>query len=432
MTRALTVAALGAVAMTVVLAGVRLGIFGPGPIATADDLVPLLIATGCLCVIGLRCELRTGPSPGSRPSVQRSWSRSISLRMPARSASRSVRTRGAGWGSRSASLPCLQSGRQRHTRQLDPAARALGGGGGHRRGRGCVGGRGLGRHEPDRYDFRRRIGAGQPRDGDAIVHRSSPASSRPSACWATSCRRSIGHAIGSRRPMGGLLPAANAPAHGFEHSWTSCLQAEDELAAPRWPNGRAWPGTSTPMWCRDCARHWPRRNEERHRICWRLRSVTCWPTSRPWELSSTRSSSRSAGSSPPRMARRAGPGPIRCHDHVERGRPFSGSGGGATSRDRGRAFRIAALALDNVVRHAPSSNVVVDVDAASAVIDLSVCDDGAGIGGSGARGGTSEWTTGHRRHGHRGRCVRGRGRIAPGRNGVGTCVRFSWHAVADR
>ncbi|HET9666795.1 MAG TPA: hypothetical protein VFP09_08570, partial [Desertimonas sp.] len=53
MTLASTVAALGAVAMTVVLAALRLGILGPTPIAPSDELVPLLIATGCLCGIGL-------------------------------------------------------------------------------------------------------------------------------------------------------------------------------------------------------------------------------------------------------------------------------------------------------------------------------------------------------------------------------------------
>ena len=53
MSRASTVAAIGVVAMTVVLAVLRLGIFGPVAVPPSDGLVPLLIATGCLCVIGL-------------------------------------------------------------------------------------------------------------------------------------------------------------------------------------------------------------------------------------------------------------------------------------------------------------------------------------------------------------------------------------------
>jgi signal transduction histidine kinase len=53
MTRAWTVAALGAIAMTVVLAVLRFGVAGPVSIAPTDDLIPLLFAIGCLCVIGL-------------------------------------------------------------------------------------------------------------------------------------------------------------------------------------------------------------------------------------------------------------------------------------------------------------------------------------------------------------------------------------------
>ena len=96
------------------------------------------------------------------------------------------------------------------------------------------------------------------------------------------------------------------------------------------------------------------------------------------------------------------------------------------------AFRIAALALDNVVRHAPSRNVVVDVDAASAVIDLSVCDDGAGIGEAALAAARASGRRGIADMATEADACGGVVDIAPGRNGVGTCVRFSWHAVADR
>jgi signal transduction histidine kinase len=54
------VAALGAVATTAVLWILRLGVVGPEPTASPDDLVPALIATALLCVAGL--TLRTHSS----------------------------------------------------------------------------------------------------------------------------------------------------------------------------------------------------------------------------------------------------------------------------------------------------------------------------------------------------------------------------------
>ena len=53
MTRAGAVTAVGAAAMTLVLAALRLGAVGPLPSATPYELFPLLIAAAFLCVVGL-------------------------------------------------------------------------------------------------------------------------------------------------------------------------------------------------------------------------------------------------------------------------------------------------------------------------------------------------------------------------------------------
>jgi len=96
------------------------------------------------------------------------------------------------------------------------------------------------------------------------------------------------------------------------------------------------------------------------------------------------------------------------------------------------AFRIAALALDNVVRHAPGHDVVVDVAAASAAVDLSVCDDGAGMGDAALAAARASGRRGIADMATEADACGGVVDVAPGRNGVGTCVRFSWQSLADR
>ena len=53
MTRLARATALGAVAMTIVLACLRLGLVGGKPPTSPYDVIPVLIATGFLCVVGL-------------------------------------------------------------------------------------------------------------------------------------------------------------------------------------------------------------------------------------------------------------------------------------------------------------------------------------------------------------------------------------------
>jgi signal transduction histidine kinase len=96
------------------------------------------------------------------------------------------------------------------------------------------------------------------------------------------------------------------------------------------------------------------------------------------------------------------------------------------------AFRIAALALDNVIRHAPGTNVVVDVGAASEVVDLSICDDGAGISDAALANARASGRRGIVDMAAEADECGGVVDVAPGPRGIGTCVRFSWRSAADR
>jgi signal transduction histidine kinase len=94
------------------------------------------------------------------------------------------------------------------------------------------------------------------------------------------------------------------------------------------------------------------------------------------------------------------------------------------------AFRVAALALDNVVRHAAGRSVVVDVRAEARLVDLSIIDDGPGIADAalvkareGGRRGLADMAAEASESG-------GALQVTEGPAGVGTCVRFAWPAPA--
>ena len=96
------------------------------------------------------------------------------------------------------------------------------------------------------------------------------------------------------------------------------------------------------------------------------------------------------------------------------------------------AFRIAALALDNVARHAPGGTAVVDVRAEPAAVDLSIADDGPGI--------REEALVAAHRSGRRGLAdmaseageCGGILDVGPGPGQAGTRVAFTWRPAGSR
>ena len=110
--------------------------------------------------------------------------------------------------------------------------------------------------------------------------------------------------------------------------------------------------------------------------------------------------------------------------------PPPGAVGDPPSDVAATAFYVAALALGNVVKHAPQSHASLRVRSSADLIDLSVADDGPGI--------TDEAMAAARANGRRGMAdMAGEAAttgavvdVAPGQGGVGTIVTFSWRAVA--
>lgn len=94
------------------------------------------------------------------------------------------------------------------------------------------------------------------------------------------------------------------------------------------------------------------------------------------------------------------------------------------------AFYVAALALGNAVKHAPESSVSMRVRASASEIDLSVTDDGPGI--------TDAAIAAARAHGRRGMAdmsgeagtIGATVEVGPGPGAVGTAVTFRWRASA--
>jgi signal transduction histidine kinase len=110
--------------------------------------------------------------------------------------------------------------------------------------------------------------------------------------------------------------------------------------------------------------------------------------------------------------------------------PPPGPDGDPPSDVAATAFYVAALALGNVVKHAPQSHASVRVRSSSDLIDLSVADDGPGI--------TDEAMAAARANGRRGMAdMAGEAatigavvNVGRGAGGIGTVVTFSWRAAA--
>lgn len=99
------------------------------------------------------------------------------------------------------------------------------------------------------------------------------------------------------------------------------------------------------------------------------------------------------------------------------------------------AFRIAGLALTNVTWHAPGSHAAIAVRADAAAVDMTIRDDGPGV--------TPEAIASAQSAGHRGiadmaaeaAACGGSLDVGPGADGTGTAVTFTWRAAggeADR
>ena len=96
------------------------------------------------------------------------------------------------------------------------------------------------------------------------------------------------------------------------------------------------------------------------------------------------------------------------------------------------AFRVAALALDNVVRHAPGGNVIVDVRADANHVDLAITDDGPGVGEAALARAQAQGRRGLVDMAAEAGESGGSLEVMAGPADVGTCVRFAWPARADR
>lgn len=96
------------------------------------------------------------------------------------------------------------------------------------------------------------------------------------------------------------------------------------------------------------------------------------------------------------------------------------------------AFRVAALALDNVVRHAPGSNVIVNVEANATRVDLAITDHGPGISEAALVAAQSDGRRGLVDMAAEASESGGILQVTAGPAGDGTCVRFAWPTRGDR
>jgi signal transduction histidine kinase len=110
--------------------------------------------------------------------------------------------------------------------------------------------------------------------------------------------------------------------------------------------------------------------------------------------------------------------------------PPAGVLGHAPREIAAAAFRVAGLALDNVVRHAAGSRAEVSVRAEALVVDMAIRDDGPGFG--------PDALAASRRSGRRGLAdMASEGaacgavvEVSQGPGGVGTLVTFAWRGAA--
>jgi signal transduction histidine kinase len=432
-TRALTVAAIGAVAMTVVLAVLRFGIVGPVPMAPSDDLVPLLIATGCLCAIGLaRTAHRTVAWLGT---IGAAFVVTLDLASYARLVRPDVSADVWRWLGIAVSIAALL---------------AIGSAAGY---------------AATRPRLRRRwlaaegiaaVGAVSVVAGWAVTNPTDTTFVAGSALGSLGLvTRSfivITAAFTAIGLVGDVLPAIDRARHRVEvtHGRT----------APRGERAGAWVRAFVDELSPGRRRARRAALAERSRVARDIHADVV-PGLRKALAEAERGAPADllAASLRDVLADVEAVGAVQHPIQLEIGGlvaalewlaervqdrsdvtitlnvvdPTPEAVGEPPPEIGAAAFRIAALALDNVVRHASGSNVAVDIGAASEVVGLSICDDGAGI--------TDAALASARVSGRRGivdmaaeadECG-GVLDVAPGLSGVGTCVRFGWRsAAADR
>ena len=95
------------------------------------------------------------------------------------------------------------------------------------------------------------------------------------------------------------------------------------------------------------------------------------------------------------------------------------------------AFRVADLALDNVVRHAPGSRAVITVRSDARAVEVSVCDDGPGVTDDAVRAARVRGRRGLLDMASEAAACGARVDVGPGQDGAGTCVTFLWRSPAS-
>jgi signal transduction histidine kinase len=430
-TRALTVAAIGVVAMTVVLAVLRLGIFGPVVVPPSDGLVPLLIATGCLCVIGLtRTAHRT---VAWLATIGAAFVVTLDLASYARLVRPEVSQDAWRWLGIAVSISALLA--------VGSAAA----------------------YAATRPRLRRRWLAAE---GIAAVGAVSVV-----AGWAvtnpTDTTFVAGSALGSLGMVtrsfivvtaaftaigliGDVLPAVDRARHRVEvtHGRT----------APRSERAGAWARAFVDEVSPGRRRARRAALAERSRVARDIHADVV-PGLRKALADAERGASADLLATSLRdvLADVEAVGAVQHPIQLEIGGlvaalewlvervqdrsdvtiamnvadPSPEAVGEPPPEIAAAAFRIAALALDNVVRHAPGSTVVVDGHAAASVVDLSICDDGAGISDAALASARASGRRGIADMAAEADECGGVVDVAPGPNGVGTCVRFSWRSPAD-
>jgi signal transduction histidine kinase len=105
----------------------------------------------------------------------------------------------------------------------------------------------------------------------------------------------------------------------------------------------------------------------------------------------------------------------------------SGSAPGAPPADvAAAAFRVATLALDNVVRHAPGSRAEIWVRTERDLVELTVGDQGPGIASNAVTTALDEGRRGIADMMSEAAACGAEVHVQPGIDGVGTTVRFRW------
>jgi signal transduction histidine kinase len=427
-----TVAAFGAVAMTMVLAVLRLGILGPTPIAPSDDLVPLLIATGCLCVIGLaRTAHRT---VAWLATIGAAFVVTLDLASYARQVRPEVSEDVWRWLGIALSIAALLA--------VGSAAA----------------------YAATRPRLRRRwlaaegivaVGGVSLVAGWAVTNPTDTTfvtgSALGSLALVTRSFIVITAAFTAIGVLGDVLPAVDRTRHRVEvtHGRT----------APRGERANAWARAFVDELSPGRRRARRAALAERSRVARDIHADVV-PGLRKALAEAERGASADllAASLRDVLADVEAVGAVQHPIQLEIGGlvaalewlaervedrsdvtitmivadPTPESMGEPPPEIGAAAFRIAALALDNVVRHASGSTVVVDVRAASGVVDLSICDDGSGIGDAALANARASGRRGLADMAAEADECGGTVDVAAGPNGAGTCVRFGWRPPADR